>query len=299
MGYWLLDHPNPFYKQYRADRRTRLVSGLPAHNGQLTGGIILHDAEGGTDLIGPDMTAENVASFIDSRTNAGSYHRISDRDSRIKMAPFEYEVWHDTTSNPYTIGICIAWNVADLKRMTRAQREEYYKNFAADVLEAIAYLKTKGITVPLDRYRTRAEIMAGHAGISTHSRMDPGRRSDPFETGSVYEGEFLNYLRKAAGSTPSTAAKPATILEVIKGMKVYKWFFTDKAATQHGLVNRLEGWWMKVPGDKVDGINLHLERDGIPVEWHTSSDPNNKYPRYVADPETLAPRGEVPFNDSL
>src|SRR5690606_28311377 len=41
-------------------------------------------------------------------------------------------------------------------------------------------------------------------GITTHSRTDPGRRSDPFGTGSRYEAEFLALLNDLAnGEKPS------------------------------------------------------------------------------------------------
>jgi hypothetical protein len=206
-GFRLLDQPNPNYKQYLLPRRTWLPSGLPAHGGKVTGGIILHDAEGGTDLVGEDMGAENVAQFICTRTTPGSYHVLVDRDSTIVMAPPDYEVWQDVASNPYTVGISVAWNKADLPRMTREQRDEYYRTFARAVLDMVAWFKrVKGITVPIDGFISRADILAGKPGLSTHSRMDPSRRTDPFGTGSIYEAEFLAVLANEAGNpTPTTS----------------------------------------------------------------------------------------------
>lgn len=190
-GYRLLDQPNPNYPQY----------GYPRRNGRKpTGGIILHDAEGGTDLDGVDMGAENVATYIGYRNTPGSYHVLTDRDSIIRMAPFEYETWHDTTSNNYTVGISVAWNKADLPRMTYAQRVSFYRPFARAVLDAVAWFAARGITVPTDRFLSRAEIVEGSPGLSTHSRMDPSRRSDPFGTGSIYETEFLAVLAQEAGN---------------------------------------------------------------------------------------------------
>lgn len=193
MGYYLLDHPNPNYKQYRETRR---------NGATVSGGIILHDAEGGTDLDGADMGAENVARYISVRTTPGSYHVLVDRDSTIPMVPLDYETWHDTTSNNYTVGISVAWNKADLARMTPAQREAYYHPFAAAVRDAVAWFARRGITVPTGRFLSRDEIVARRPGISTHSRMDPSRRSDPFGTGSPYESEFLAVLNGAT-STPT------------------------------------------------------------------------------------------------
>lgn len=207
-GYYLLDHPNPNYKQYGERRRTS------KHGGRLTGAIILHDAEGGTDLTGPDMGAENVAAYIARRSTPGSYHELVDRDTAIPMAPDDYETWHDTTSNPYTVGISVAWNKADLARMTRDQRDSYYRPFARAVLRAVRRFAARGITVPIDRFLTRDEVMAGKPGLSTHSRMDPGRRSDPFGTGSPYEAEFLAVLAdEAGGRTTDTPTIPTTAPE--------------------------------------------------------------------------------------
>lgn len=207
-GYRLLDQPNPNYKQYLANRRTWLPSGLPAHGGKVTGGIILHDAEGGTDLVGVDMGAENVAQFICTRTSPGSYHILTDRDSIIRMAPLDYEVWQDVASNPYTVGISVAWNKADLPRMTYSQRLSFYVPFAKAVLDTIAWFKrVKGITVPIGGFISRADILAGRPGLSTHSRMDPSRRSDPFGTGSIYEAEFLAVLAQQTPTATTTTVQ--------------------------------------------------------------------------------------------
>lgn len=203
-SYFLLARPNR-YKQYRETRRTTHLGG------RITGAIILHSAENATDLVGEDTGAEGVARYIrDTRTDPGSYHVLVDRDSTIRMAPYEYEVWHDTTSNNYAIGISVAWRKSDLPKMTKAQREAYYRPFARAVLDAVDWVKrNRGIAVPIDRFRSRAEIVAGKPGLSTHSRMDPSRRSDPFGTGSVYEREFLAILAEEAGR-PAPKPSPST-----------------------------------------------------------------------------------------
>ena len=151
-------------------------------------------------------------------TRQASYHTITDRDSIVRMLPFNMEAWHDTTSNNYSIGISVNWRVGDISRMTEEQRNQYYEQFALAVLEAVAWLKkTRNITVPLDRMLTRAEVVAGKPGISTHGRMDPGRRSDPFgrTLDNQYEREFMDHLRKKVGKqglpqpvTPAPAPTP-------------------------------------------------------------------------------------------
>jgi hypothetical protein len=192
-GYYLLDH-RPAIPQ----------CGYPRRGGaRASGTIILHDAEGGTDLSGADTGAENVANYIRNRTTYGSYHRLVDRDTRIKMAPIDYETWHSVPDNPWSVGISVAWNKADLPRMTYAQRRSYYVPFAREVLDVRAEFADRGIRVPIDRFLTAAETQDRKPGISTHSRTDPSRRSDPFGTGSKYEAEFLAVLAELGGK-PTT-----------------------------------------------------------------------------------------------
>lgn len=188
---------------YLLDNRTAIPQcGRNRRNGaKASGTIILHDAEGGTDLVGTDMGAENVANYIRNRTTYGSYHRLVDRDTRIKMAPIDYETWHSVPDNPWSVGICVAWTKAHLPGMTPAQRRSYYVPLAREVLDVRAEFAKRGIKVPIDRMLTAAETQARKPGISTHSRTDPGRRSDPFGTGSKYETEFLAVLAELSGKT--------------------------------------------------------------------------------------------------
>jgi hypothetical protein len=193
-GYYLLDH-----------RSAIPQCGKTRRNGaKATGTIILHDAEGGTDLSGADMGAENVANYILGRSTYGSYHDLVDRDTHIPMAPIDYETWHSVPDNPWSVGISVAWNKADLARMTPAQRRSYYVPLARVVLLRRAEFAERGITVPIGRMLTAAETQARKPGISTHSRTDPSRRSDPFGTGSVYEAEFLAVLAELAKTTTVT-----------------------------------------------------------------------------------------------
>ena len=211
--YYLLSNANRVRQYGSTRRKTR-------HGGSPTGAIILHCVQGISDLDGPDTSAENTARWITrDSTRQASYHTITDRDSIVRMIPFNMEAWHDTTSNNYSIGISVNWVVEDLPRMNEEQLNQYYEQFALAVLEAVEWLKkTRNITVPLDRMLTRAEVVAGKPGISTHGRMDPGRRYDPFgrTLDNKYEREFMHHLRKKAGEqglpqpgTPAPAPTPA------------------------------------------------------------------------------------------
>lgn len=190
---------------YLLDNRTAIPQcGNKRRNGaRASGTIILHDAEGGTDLSGADTGAESVANYIKNRSSYGSYHDLVDRDTHIPMAPIDYETWHSVPDNPWSFGICVAWTKADLPRMTSAQRRSYYVPLARVVLKRVADFARRGITVPTHRMLTAAETQARKPGISTHSRTDPSRRSDPFGTDSKYEREFLAVLAELS-SKPTT-----------------------------------------------------------------------------------------------
>lgn len=193
MGY-LADHGCT--KQYNNTRR---------YGNEFVGLFVLHSAENVTDLVGEDTGAESVARFICGRSDYGSYHDLVDRDSAINMAPFHDETFHCRYTNPWSYGISVAWTKADLGRMSRAQRNDYYDNFASILLaRREQFMKDTGKHVPIGRWLSRNEALAKKAGITTHSRTDPARRSDPFGTGSQYETEFLNYLNDLAkGDAPN------------------------------------------------------------------------------------------------
>lgn len=192
-GYYLLDNRTAIPQCGKNRRNSARASGT----------IILHDAEGGTDLSGADTGAESVANYIKNRSSYGSYHDLVDRDTHIPMAPIDYETWHSVPDNPWSVGICVAWTKADLPRMTAAQRRSYYVPLARVVLKRVADFALRGITVPTHRMLTAAETQARKPGISTHSRTDPSRRSDPFGTDSKYEREFLAVLAELS-SKPTT-----------------------------------------------------------------------------------------------
>jgi len=229
-----------FIKRARLQRQG-LSCGKTRRNGaKASGTIILHDAEGGTDLSGTDTGAESVANYIRNRTTYGSYHRLVDRDTRIKMAPIDYETWHSVPDNPWSVGICVAWTKADLPRMSAAQRRSYYVPFAREVLEVRAEFAKRGITVPIDRFLTGAETQARKPGISTHSRTDPGRRSDPFGTGSKFETEFLAVLTELAGNKTTPQEDDMTPAQATQLDELHKLLTREFADGDH-TIDAVEG----------------------------------------------------------
>jgi hypothetical protein len=171
--YYLLDY-DPGTAQYTFPRRG---------GAKLSGTAIIHTAECARDDVGEDLSAELCAKFIAERADWGSYHRLVDSDSLIRMLPWEYEAWQDTETNNWAVGISAALRTSDWRNMPADREDRVYWNMAASAAEFVTYMKTNyGITVPLVRIsgaqaRARVPGFCAH-GDSGISRSDPGVNFD-------------------------------------------------------------------------------------------------------------------------
>jgi hypothetical protein len=165
---YLEDNP-PRVRQYREPRRAP-VSGV----------IVMHTAESALDQIGADEGAENVARFIEQRTDPGSYHTLVDTDSRVRLVPFTAEAYGDRTgSNPHAVHISFACKAAGWARMTPWRRAKMIEKGAAAAVQAAKWIEqTEGVTVPARRI-TRAQSELREPGFIPHGDRDPERRTDP------------------------------------------------------------------------------------------------------------------------
>jgi hypothetical protein len=168
-SYTLVEHPNPNLAQHRKPRRE-----------QPSGVIVVHSAENTQDLVLPDAGAEGVANFISNRTDAGSYHRIADSDSIVKVMPFEWEAWHDGTgTNPHSIGISGAFRSGEWASIPQDWRDACVINLALAAAEAAAWVQSiRGINIPALRI-TVDQARARVPGFISHAELDPERRTDP------------------------------------------------------------------------------------------------------------------------
>lgn len=164
---YLDDHP-PARRQFRP--RADAPSGL----------LVMHTAEFPMDLLGPDTGAEDVARFISTRSDPGSYHRLVDTDSIVAVVRFDQAAYGDGTgSNDFAIHISFACKAAGWKGMSDADRRAFLRNGAKAAAEAARWVKaTRNIDVPTRRV-SRVESDLRKPGFISHGERDPGRRSDP------------------------------------------------------------------------------------------------------------------------
>ena len=185
MSFYLLDNAQPNTQQW----------GYPRRGASLSGTCIIHTAECAMDFDGADSSAENCANFIRTRSDYGSYHTLVDSDSIIELAPYEYETWQDSQTNPWAVGLSCAVQADNWHLIPADRRDRIYRNLATAAADFVTYMKSKGITVPLRRI-TGAEARARVPGFCAHGdsgvdRHDPGAQFD--------WALFFKYTQQALG----------------------------------------------------------------------------------------------------
>jgi hypothetical protein len=163
MGYYLVDNPNPYAKQYSEYR-----------NGKLSGGVLLHTTESPKG-----RGALPIANWIATqRRDYGSYHAIFDADTTILLAPDNYTVWHCAANgfNSTTMGVSWACRTSDLDPADEWTRKafkrcavwlvDFWKRNNMDPLESARF-------IPAPDTRNRP-------GLTTHGDAQPVDRSDAF-----------------------------------------------------------------------------------------------------------------------
>lgn len=187
-SFYLVEHKNPNVSQYGKKRRG---------GNKPSGTIIIHTAENIADQVGADLGAENVAAFVVRRLDYGSYHRIVDADSIVKMAPFGYETWHCRFTNSWSIGISMAVMADDWDRYSDDYVTRVLRNAARAAAEAVRDVKRYWkIDIPIEHI-TRSEALDKQPGFIGHGETDPTRRHDPGD--DFPWGRFLAMVREELG----------------------------------------------------------------------------------------------------
>ncbi len=192
----------PTVPQFRSPRRQALA---PV--------IGVHTAESLLDTVGPDTGAENVARFIRTRTDPGSYHDVVDADSLVHLVDYGDEAFHMATHtlNRRTTSVSFACSTSDWARMTPGPRTRFLTNGAAAAAAQHTYRLARGLPGVPARRVTLAEALNGVGGFLAHADADPQRRSDP---GADFP--WTEFLTRYAALINSTLEKPMSAEEATR-----------------------------------------------------------------------------------
>jgi hypothetical protein len=191
MGYYLLDHPNPYGPHYYTTRRNPLLA------------IVVHITAGLEDLDATDdNSAEATARYAATTDRAVSWHSGSDSDTAFDLLPASYTAFQCRNYNSSTYGHEIS------KRDTDWRSEpEPWRTRTLQLAGRHLGAKARALGIPL-RKCTQAELDRAIAnggppvGFIGHHTLDPTRRTDPglvFGVGDTFPWtEFFGY---AAGTT--------------------------------------------------------------------------------------------------
>jgi hypothetical protein len=250
-GFYLLDNAQPITRQY----------GYPRRGAVLSGTCIIHTAECALDNVGEDTSAEGTAEFIRTRSDYGSYHTLVDSDSIIEMAPYEYETWQDSETNPWAVGLSCACQADGWHLIPADRKDRIYRNLATAAADFVTYMATKGITVPLRRI-TGAQARARVPGFCAHGdsgidRHDPGVQFD--------WALFFKYTQQALGGA-ALAPQSSTPNPITKGALMA---LSDKEQTELLTKTRLidqriaelhRDLCQGIPGVRADGDSFNIIR---------------------------------------
>jgi murein DD-endopeptidase MepM/ murein hydrolase activator NlpD len=184
--------------------------GAVRRNGETPSGVVgVHTAENRPDMNGIDTGAEDVAQFILTRSDHGSYHDLVDADSILHMAPYIAEVWGAPAINNHGYHVSAAVKENEWKLIPKARRDNIVKNMAVAVADYAQWLEENfGILIPAKRI-TAVQARNKVPGFVSHHELDPGRRFDP---GVDFDWDlFLSTFAKLRGLTVGADVKQPDI----------------------------------------------------------------------------------------
>lgn len=237
MGAYLVDNP-PRQRQFK-ERGT-----------DPSGVVVVHTAESAPDWVGPDTGAENVAKFIQGRSDYGSYHTLVDSDSRINLVPYHMQAYGDGTgSNPHAFHVSAATQAAKWGQASKEWREDTVKNMALASAHYAKWLKREhGVEIPAKRI-SKAESDARKPGFLGHGERDPGRRSDPGKDfpWKLFLDTYADAMKPDKEDEPGTQRKPGNMWDDLfrQARKVRKAMPDDAKARRDDLSKIMEyaGRW--------------------------------------------------------
>lgn len=219
-------------------QRTQQWNKVRRHGSTPSGVCVIHTAEGNG--------AGNVLAWILSRPDHGSYHRLVDADTTLKLAPWSAETFHCRFTNPHSVGISAAVKAADWPSLDKAGTgKKIIDRMAVEAADFVRYMKGRGVTVPVERI-SRADALAKRPGFLAHGDTDPARRTDPgkhFDWAYFFE-RVNHHLGKGAKPAPVGRAGERVLRthyqRVIDGQPgPYTWTAVQEFLRDRGLYDRV------------------------------------------------------------
>lgn len=199
------------------ERSTTIPQGRTPRRAAISGMVGVHTTEGALDRIAPDTGAENVANFIATRSDYGSYHEVVDTDSVRRIAPDEWETWH--------IGADAhnwhAWGISAACRATEWDPDsDWTRQVIAIMGERIAAFWTRQGFLDVarnPRWLTRDQALRHLPGLVHHGVAQPADRSDAWVAHpqrARLDAMLLDAIRAAAGGTPTPDPEELTVADI-------------------------------------------------------------------------------------
>lgn len=194
MEYYLLQNP-PASRQF-----------WPSRNNGISGGVVIHTTEGS----GGFTSAENTASFISRRSDAGSYHCIVDTEpnAAVHLMPDDYVAFGVAASgyNSRCWMIAIAARSADLNPDSPETQTEI-DNMAREI---VAFWQRNGIDVA-SASQFIGEGVKDRPGLAHHGDVQPSDRSDAWsrrEDRWIFDSALLQAIERHSGVIPVAPVQP-------------------------------------------------------------------------------------------
>ena len=167
-GWYLLDNPNP-NAPIRDDGNR--FWGYPTRR-KAVDLVVIHTPVAPYVPAGPDMTAEQVATYFARTKRPVSAHAAVDADSIVPLLPPTYTAFHTRGYNARSIGVECGWDWDDWGK--DHDRDQQVIRLVADWLRPVC----DEYQIP-PRRLSKAQVDAGLSGFAAHSDLDPTRRRDP------------------------------------------------------------------------------------------------------------------------
>lgn len=135
--------------------------------------LVIHTGEIAGDILGDDLTAENLTSYMGNNVRQVSWHETTDSDSVIHNLPHNFTGFHVARYNSRSIGIEQGIFASQWSKLPEAHVRSMIDNLAL-----VTAWVCKRNDLPI-KWLTGSEIVAGQQGITSHALLNPENRTDP------------------------------------------------------------------------------------------------------------------------